>query len=105
MTELYDVTANLPEPTDLVGDASRPNYPIDSLPLVLRDAALCSAAQVDALPDLGACMALAAVSVAVVGGLEVEVAPAEHGGHGWREPACIYVCCIAQSGEGKTPII
>jgi replicative DNA helicase len=92
-------------PVALPGEVTRAPYPVGALPDVLRDTAEAAAAQVDAPVDLGACVALGCLSAAVVGAVEAGVVAVESGGRGWREPAALYVCCVAQSGEGKTPLV
>ena len=86
-----------PDPIQLAG-ADRPAFPVKALPRVVRDWCDGVSRAIQTPPDIAAAAALGVLSV-VAGDVEVEV------NHGWREPLAIYIAAIAESGEGKGPVV
>ena len=84
-------------PVPLAG-GPRPAFPVKALPRVVREWVEAVAESVQVPVDLAAAAALGVLSV-VAGDAEVEVK------RDWREPLAIYIAAIAESGEGKGPVV
>ena len=86
-----------PDPVPLAG-GRRPSFPVATLPTVLRAQVEAVAESVQVPLDIAAGIALGVLSAAA-GGLRVQVKA------DWVEPVAIYVCVVAESGEGKGPVV
>jgi hypothetical protein len=73
--------------------------PLDALPRVLRSHVETVAGATQTASDMAAGLVLASVSASLRGSIEVLV-----DGRGWREPTNIYVACVADPGERKSPV-
>jgi len=78
---------------------ARPLFPLSALPLTLRSWAEAVAESLQVPVDLPAIFGLAACSAALAGKIKVKFT------EGWAEPINVYLCVIALSGEGKTPVV
>lgn len=81
-----------------LGGGPRPAFPLAALPSVVRAQVAAVAESIQVPVDLAAAMALGVLSAAA-GGFAVQVRP------DWHEPLAIYVCAVAESGEGKGPTV
>ncbi|MHB8493711.1 MAG: YfjI family protein [Casimicrobiaceae bacterium] len=85
-----------PEPQPLIADGSLPPYPMAALPAGIGAAVAEVVAFVQSPPDLAACSALSALSLAGQGLADVQRA------EGLTGPVSLYLLAIADSGERKT---
>jgi len=76
----------------------RPIFPVAALPPVVRDQVAAVALAVQVPIDLAAAVALGVLSAAA-GHVVAEVKP------GWQEPLALFVGAVAESGEGKGPVV
>lgn len=87
-----------PDPALLQGDGSLPSFPVDVLPMVLRDfvAGLSEAYQVPA--DLPAWLTLAAVAACAQGRFQAQASP------DWIVPVNLFCAVSMESGTRKSPV-
>lgn len=85
--ELPELAAETPEP---------PDFPLDSLPPVLRDMAAGVAETTQTSPAMAGTMALACLAAAVAGKFEIEPKP------DYREPLNLYTLIAADPAERKS---
>lgn len=98
-TETEVIEDEWPLPVPLPGSGARPSFPVEVLPLVVREMVIATADNLATPVDLVACMALGCTDAAIVGAVEVEPRPR------WREAASLYVAGVASPGEAKTPLV
>ena len=80
-------------------NASLPPFPVDCLPLSLREYVKAAAETIQVPVDMTAAAALAAAALCVQGKFEVLVKP------GWREPLNLYLVEAANPSERKSPVV
>jgi putative DNA primase/helicase len=85
-----------PEPQPLIADGTLPPYPMAALPVGIGAAVAEVVAFVQSPPDLAACSALSALSLAAQGLANVQR------DEGLTGPISLYLLAIADSGERKT---
>lgn len=76
-----------------------PNFPLDSLPPVLKDMAAATAESLQVDPGMTAAAALAVAGLSVQGRFIINPKP------GWVEPLNSYIVTIARPSERKTPAL
>lgn len=76
----------------------RPAFPLEALPETLRTYAAALAEQLQMYPDMPALLALAAVSTACTGKVQVQ-----GNNERWLEEIATYTLCVLPSGERKSP--
>lgn len=94
-----DGLADWPELPDLPGPAAPEPLPVAVLPPVIRSQVESVAASTQTPAELGALLAIASVSAAIGGRLEVAV---DH--RGWTEPANVYAVGILPPASRKSPV-
>jgi hypothetical protein len=75
-----------------------PSFPVDALPDWLREFVASLAEATQTPPDLGAMLALAALSTAAARKVEVQVR------QGWTEPVNLYIVVAMPPGSRKSPV-
>ena len=74
-----------------------PKFPIDVLPKWMREEVAACAEAIQVPVEIPAALALTAISTAIAGKIDVD-------GINYRKPTNIYLCVVAPSGVGKSPV-
>lgn len=85
-------------PVPLTGPPPAPPFPLEGFPDWLKDMVLGVATFTQTDPTMAGTVALAVLSACAGGRIEVEPAP------GWRETSNVFIACVADPGERKSPV-
>jgi hypothetical protein len=83
----------------LLESDDRPDFPVDSLPKVLRGFVCDVSESTQTPPDMAALMGLAIAGFAMSKRAEV------HGYGDWREPLAVWICLLSKSAERKSAVL
>jgi hypothetical protein len=86
-----------PQPVTRYEDDSLPEFPIDALPVGLRNMALMASESIGIDQAMTACLGLAAVSVAINKKAKVQLRP------DWKEPLNLWILAMLPPGNKKSP--
>lgn len=94
----HQVAEQWEPPSPLGGGHDLPEFPVDALPGWLAEEVSALAEATQTPVDLPGCVALAAISAAVGGRLDVEIRP------GWTEPAVLFSVVALPPGSRKSAV-
>lgn len=92
--EVADAEDDGPVPLDRF---DLPKFPLDVLPKWMREEVVACAEAIQVPVEIPAALAVVAVSTAIAGKIDVD-------GINYRKPTNIYLCVVAASGVGKSPV-